>query len=135
MKKSNAIYQDQRIAEEFCNFKCEYCGGLCPNDGYSTPKDKDGNLTVPKEWKEKIKKYPKQIRDYFKNQNTFDIHYKLAYDVMQLSKKVMKTDILKLSGGELTIYNNWIDFVEKINKDYLSIQILSNGLNIRNEKC
>ena len=133
MKKSNAIYQDQRIAEEFCNFKCEYCGGLCPNDGYSTPKDKDGNLTVPKEWKEKIKKYPKQIRDYFKNQNTFDIHYKLAYDVMQLSKKVMKTDILKLSGGELTIYNNWIDFVEKINKDYLSIQILSNGLNIKKE--
>ena len=39
--KPKAIYQDQRIAEEWCNFKCEYCEGFCPTE-YSLKQDKDG---------------------------------------------------------------------------------------------
>ena len=32
------IYQDERFAEEFCNFHCAYCGGYYKTE-YSLKKD------------------------------------------------------------------------------------------------
>ena len=66
MKK--VIYQDQRVAEEFCNFRCDYCEGFCPS-GYSLIKDKNNNLNVPKEWYEKINLLPIEAKKYFENVN------------------------------------------------------------------
>lgn len=65
MKKNNkpiAIYQDQRIAEEWCNFRCEYCEGFCPTD-YSLKKDEKGNLHVAEEWFDMIKKCRKMLKN------------------------------------------------------------------------
>lgn len=132
IRKNIAIYQDQRIAEEFCNFCCEYCGGLCPIE-YMIKKDKNGNLTVPQEWYKMIEAMPHNIKKHFKSPITLINHYNLSKDIMSETKKVISSDILKISGGELTLYDDLCDFVYSIHKDYLSIQILSNGFKIKKE--
>ena len=130
MKK--VIYQDQRIAEEFCNFKCDYCEGFCPS-GYSLKCDQSSNLSVPEEWFVKINKMPKDVRKYFNNTRKMSDFYDLSYDIIGKSTKIVNADILKISGGEITTYTGLEDFVKKVNKNYKLIQILTNGLNITQE--
>ncbi len=127
-----AIYQDQRIAEEFCNFRCEYCEGFCPS-GYSLNKDENGNLTVPKEWYDKIDTLPIEAQRFFINGRKIENFYDIAYDVMNKTKQIVDADILKISGGEITTNKNLIEFVRNIHSKYLSIQILTNGMNLRKE--
>lgn len=131
--KSKTIYQDQRIAEEFCNFRCEYCEGFCPS-GYSLSKDINNNLKVPDEWYKKIKSQPKQVRQYFEQGRKMDDFYNLAFDIMKKTKNILYTDILKISGGEVTTNKKLLDFIRKIHKEYLSIQILTNGLNLTKDE-
>ena len=130
MKK--VIYQDQRIAEEFCNFKCDYCEGFCPS-GYSLKCDKNGNLSVPSEWYEKINELPLMVKKYFENTRKMSDFYDLSRDIIEKSKEVVNADILKISGGEITTYSNLLAFVKKIHNKYKLIQILTNGLNISRE--
>ena len=126
---NKTIYQDQRIAEEFCNFRCEYCGGYYPSE-YSLNRDSEGNLKVDSKWYEKINTLPKQAKKYFLNSRKFEDFYNIAYDVMNKTKKILYADILKISGGELTTNKQLLEFVKKIHKNYYSIQILTNGLNL-----
>lgn len=130
--KPKAIYQDQRIAEEWCNFKCEYCEGFCPTE-YSLKQDKDGNLHVTDEWYDMVNSFDNNLKKYFAHGRGFKQFYELADSIMSLSMKVMDTDILKISGGELTVNPRLCDFVESIHNNYPSIQILSNGSNIKDE--
>lgn len=127
--KVRAIYQDQRIAEEFCNFKCEYCEGFCPTE-YSLKKDKFGNLNVPIEWYKQMKSFPDEVQSFFKNGRSISEFYNIATGVMNESKKILNTDILKISGGELTINPELCDFVKSVHKDYLMVQILTNGFKL-----
>ena len=129
-KKEIAIYQDQRIAEEFCNFRCEYCGGLCPVE-YTIVRDKDGNLTVPESWHHMIDSMPDVVKSQFASGITFENFYKLAILIMEQSKEILDTDILKISGGELTLYDGLCEFVRAIHNNYPIIQILSNGYNLK----
>lgn len=136
MKKNSkpiAIYQDQRIAEEWCNFRCEYCEGFCPTD-YSLKKDEKGNLHVAEEWFDMIKKMPENVKKYFDNGRGFKEFYDIATSIMNESRKVMSTDILKISGGELTVNPNLCDYVETLHDQYKMIQILSNGSNIKDDE-
>lgn len=126
------IYQDQRIAEEFCNLKCDYCEGFCPT-GYSLKCDKNNNLHVPDEWFKKIEKMPLEVKKNFENTRKLSDFYELSYKIMNNSKKVVSADVLKISGGEITVYNKLADFVENVHKNYKMIQILTNGLIITNE--
>lgn len=130
--KTKAIYQDQRIAEEFCNFRCDYCEGFCPS-GYSLRKDNKGNLQVPDEWYEKIRTLPIQVEDFFKEGIKLQNFYNLSLEIMEKAKQKIETDILKISGGEITINNDLVNFVENIHNKYLSIQILTNGFNLNKE--
>ncbi len=131
--KQIVIYQDQRIAEEFCNFNCEYCGGFCPSE-YSIKKDNHGNLTVPDEWYEIIKRLPIEVKTHFEKSRTLDQFYGLSHQIMEKTSNLIQSDILKISGGELTIYSKLSEFVSLIHNKYLSIQILSNGYNISQEE-
>lgn len=131
MKK--VIYQDQRIAEEFCNFRCDYCEGFCPS-GYSLSKDMNGNLKVPEEWYEKINLLPEQVQKYFKQGRKMDDFYNLALDIMEKTRNILSSDVLKVSGGEVTTNNQLLDFIRKIHKEYLSIQILTNGFNLTKDE-
>lgn len=123
------IYQDQRVAEEFCNFRCDYCEGFCPS-GYSLNKDTNGNLKVPGEWYNKINMLPEQVRKYFEQSRKMENFYNLALDVMDKTKKVLYADILKISGGEVTTNKQLLNFIKKIHNNYLYIQILTNGFNL-----
>lgn len=128
--KSRTIYLDQRVAEEFCNFKCDYCGGFYPSE-YSLAKDKDNNLKVPKEWHKKISILPKEVIEHFKTGSKMENFYQLCFDILDKTKKLLRADILKISGGEITTNENLVEFIKKIHKNYMSIQILSNGFNIK----
>lgn len=129
-KKSNkTIYQDQRIAEEFCDFKCDYCEGFYPTD-YCLNKDMYGNLKVADEWYDKINLLPIQAKNYFKNSRTMEDFYNLALNVIEKSRNILYADILKISGGEITTNKKLLDFVRKIHKRYSYIQILTNGFNL-----
>lgn len=136
MTKNNkpiAIYQDQRIAEEWCNFRCEYCEGFCPTE-YSLKKDEKGNLHVAEEWYDMMNEMPESVKKYFASGRGFKEFYDIATAVMNESKKVMDTDILKISGGELTVNPNLCNYVEKLHDQYKIVQILSNGSNIKSEE-
>lgn len=127
--KSKTIYQDQRVAEEFCNFRCEYCEGFCPS-GYTLMKDEDDNLRVPKEWYEKINQLPIEVQEYFKTGSKMKNFYGLCFKILEKTRKILYADILKISGGEITTNENLVDFINEIHRNYLSIQILTNGFNI-----
>lgn len=127
--KIKVIYQDQRVAEEFCNFRCDYCEGFCPS-GYTLSRDQDGNLKVPNEWYEKINSLPLEAKRYFKNGRKMEDFYKLALEVMRRTKGILDTDILKISGGEVTTNKDLLNYIRKIHKNYLYIQILTNGFNL-----
>lgn len=128
--KSKTIYLDQRVAEEFCNFRCDYCGGFYPSE-YSLAKDKDNNLKVPKEWHEKVNLLPEDVRKHFKNGSKMENFYQLCFDILDKTKRFLYADILKISGGEITTNEDLVGFIKKIHKNYLSVQILSNGFNIK----
>lgn len=128
--KSKTIYLDQRVAEEFCNFRCDYCGGFYQSD-YSLAKAKDNNLKVPEEWYKKINLLPKEVGKHFNNESKMENFYQLCFDILDNTKRVLYTDILKISGGEITTNENLVEFIRKIHKNYFSIQILSNGFNIK----
>ena len=131
--KQTVIYQDQRIAEEFCNFRCEYCGGLCPKNEYTTIKDNKGNFQVPNQWHQMMNEMPKVVKKYFDSGINFENYYQLSYDIMKNTKNIVDADILKISGGELTLNPDLCDFVNSIHDNYLSLQILSNGYNLKKD--
>ena len=131
--KPRTIYQDQRVAEEFCNFRCDYCEGFCPS-GYSLSKDMNGNLKVPDEWYKKINSLPKQVRTHFEQGRKMDDFYNLASDIIEKTRRILYADILKISGGEVTTNKKLLDFIRKIHKEYLSIQILTNGFNLTEDE-
>ncbi|MBR1802711.1 MAG: phosphotransferase [Clostridia bacterium] len=130
--KVRTIYQDQRIAEEFCNFRCDYCEGFCPS-GYSIATDNEGNLKVPAEWHDKIHSLPDKVKVFFEQGRTMNQFYQLANEVMKETKKEVATDILKISGGEVTTNGQLLEFVKSIHQQYSMIQILTNGLNLTND--
>ena len=128
MKKeiTEVIYQDQRVAEEFCNFKCDYCEGFCPSE-YNLATDKYGNLKLPEQWYSNMNNYTEKITKYFDPKRNLDSFYKLFLDALEKTKEVLNTDILKVSGGEITLNRNLIEYIKKIHNNYSKIQILTNG--------
>jgi radical SAM domain protein len=123
---TEVIYQDQRVAEEFCNFKCDYCEGFCPSE-YNLATDKNGNLKLPEQWYSNMNNYTEKITKYFDPKRNLDSFYKLFLDALEKTKEVLNTDILKVSGGEITLNRNLIEYVKKIHNNYSKIQILTNG--------
>ena len=92
MEKQRAIYLDQRIAEEFCNFCCEYCEGFYPTE-YSLLKDKEGNLHVPEEWYKLLKKRPKKVQENFKDGRSLKHFYDMAAEIIKMNKEILNIDI------------------------------------------
>jgi len=114
---TEVIYQDQRVAEEFCNFKCDYCEGFCPSE-YNLATDKNGNLKFPEQWYSNMNNYTEKITKYFDQKRNLDSFYKLFLDALEKTKEVLNTDILKVSGGEITLNRNLIEYVKKIHNNY-----------------
>ncbi len=130
--KSKLVFNDQRILDEFCNSKCKYCGGFYPSE-YRLNFDENKAIEMPVCWKEYIqnnKSLSKRIPLKPKISDFFALGKKVLFE----ADKVFDYKILKLSGGEIFIYDEIVDFIKSINKDYVAIQLLTNSLAITHKK-
>ncbi|MGR3218791.1 MAG: radical SAM protein [Candidatus Anammoxibacter sp.] len=60
--------------------------------------------------------------------------FNLGRDVLSEVDKVFDYKILKLSGGEIFLYDDIVNFIKSINKNYTAIQLLTNSLALTSEK-
>lgn len=134
MKKemTEVIYQDQRVAEEFCNFKCDYCEGFFPSE-YNLVTDKNGNLKLPENWYSKMHNYTNNVTKYFDGKRNLDSFYEIFLAILERSKEILNADILKISGGEVTLNKELAKYIKQIHKKYLKVQILTNGFLLNKE--
>jgi MoaA/NifB/PqqE/SkfB family radical SAM enzyme len=130
--KSKFVFNDQRILDEFCNSKCKYCSGFYPSE-FSLTFNEDQTLKMPDCWKAKImnnKELSKRIPLSPKISDFFN----LGKTVLNETDKIMDYKILKISGGEIFLYSDLVDFIKSINKDYTAIQLLTNAMAVTPEK-
>jgi MoaA/NifB/PqqE/SkfB family radical SAM enzyme len=65
---------------------------------------------------------------------TISDFFNLGKDVLFELDKIMDYKILKLSGGEIFLYNDIVNFVKSIHKNYAAVQLLTNGMALTTEK-
>ncbi len=130
--KAEFVFNDQRIFDEFCNSRCKYCGGFYPSEFRLNFND-DKTLKMPVCWQKRIrdnqnlsKRIPwrPKISDFFN----------LGKEVLAAVGKIADYKILKLSGGEIFLYDDIVGFIESINKNYAAIQLLTNGVALTPKK-
>ena len=102
--KYDLLFNDYVINPDVCNFRCQYC---LSND-------------APKEYFGHYKNYKIAI------QEKDDICLKKYEDIINAK-------ILRLSGGEILLNINLVEWIKTIHNRYESIQILTNGYNITND--
>lgn len=124
MKKTKFVIADLLILEEFCNLKCGYC------EGFSLSEFKfrlrDGHLLMPEVWKKTINSDP-VLKNKLGERPTVESFFHLANEILEVVHDGVEFPILKVSGGEIFLYNNLVDFVRNISGKYNAIQLLSNG--------
>lgn len=123
------VFHDQRILDEACNLACSYCAP----SGFPMKIDRDGNARMPDGWRQSLEVVPAadvalpeqpQLTDFF------------SLGKMVVSSVATEADaqILKLSGGEITLYPQLVDYVRDVHKKYSAIQILTNGYKLTPEQ-
>ncbi len=126
--KSEYVFNDQLILDEFCNLKCKYCGGFYPSE-FHLKQDSNGKINMPESWKEMIRKNH-DLSDRISENPTVGDFFKLAEDVLSKIEQATDYKILKISGGEIFLYKDIVDFIEKIHKKFAAVQLLTNGLTL-----
>lgn len=128
--KKYAVLCDLRIMEEFCGANCEYCEGY-----YHTPYSNvklSGKMVMPEEWKKK--RLVNSVVEYLMpSVPTMSNFFELAEKVIDEINNNFIVDILKISGGEVTLYNRLTDFIDKAHYKFKTIQILTNGIHLTKE--
>ena len=130
--KSKFVFNDQRILDEFCNSKCKYCNGFYPSE-FSLTFNSDQTLKMPDCWKTKVlsnKELSKRIPLSPKISDFFELGKKVLHE----TNKIMDYKILKISGGEIFLYSDLVDFIKSIHKKYTAIQLLTNAMAVTPEK-
>jgi len=124
MEKTEFVITDALVLEEFCNLKCAYCEGFFPTEFKF--KTKEGRLSMPKSWQDKIKE-DQSIADKLDHKPTVDSFFSIADEILQEINKQIKFPILKLSGGEIFLYDKMTEFIRKVHSNYNAIQLLTNA--------
>ena len=130
--KSKFVFNDQQIFDEFCNSKCKYCGGFYPSE-FQLNFNSDKTIEMPACWKNRIqcnRNLSRRIPLKPKISNFFD----LGKEVLSKVDKIFDYKILKLSGGEIFLYDDMVNFVKSINKNYTAIQLLTNSFALTTDK-
>lgn len=100
------LVNDFVIFEELCNFRCEYCKGEMSNyiinDNYLIINDK--RIDIAK------------------------VYYQSRL-VLKRIRNIFGTEILKVSGGEISILPGFIEFIKEESGNYKKIQVLTNASN------
>lgn len=130
--KSKFVFNDQRILDEFCNSRCKYCSGFYPSE-FSLTFNGDQTLKMPDCWKTKILN-SKELSERIPLSPKINDFFTLGKEVLRKTNKTMDYKILKLSGGEIFLYSDLVDFIKSIHKDYTAIQLLTNAVSVTPEK-
>ena len=116
--KRDYLVNDFVIFEDVCNGQCEYC-----ITGSSIFKENHKSLKDNQDMKfrnHKLLEYDNTYSEGARLKSNIDT-------IVASLKQNANAFILKISGGEILLIKNILDFIESIAKDYSRIQILTNG--------
>lgn len=131
-KRRGFIVHDQRIVDEFCNLACDYCEGFSPSP-FSFRPDEEGKLTnMPESWRWMVSDSP-ELRVLIPEEPRVQDFFSLGRTVVGEVAKRADSRILKLSGGEVTLFDGLLEYVRSIHADYTAVQILTNGYKLTHE--
>lgn len=130
--KPQFIFNDMLIFEEFCNSQCKYCGGFYPTE-FKLDLDSCGRIKMPELWKHMLRNNPK-IAQKISTRPKIKDFFNLAVDILSEVDKKIDYPILKISGGEIFLYKDILEFVKKIHKKYSAVQLLTNAIALTSEK-
>jgi len=127
----NYIINDFLLFEEFCNLKCLYCGGFDKeSNNFRAIKNK---LYAPSHWHEVVRGN-KLSEGIIGSETTLDDLIEIADKILDKTEKNFAYSILKLSGGEIFLSDNIVKFIKKRHKKYQAMQLLTNGVNLKEEQ-
>lgn len=123
MSKIPLIINDFVVYEDVCNANCEYC----LSDGAKLKEErsidrKEGYLQFVRKPKDKMV-YKKGSFLYLKLNSVLD-KMEARFD----------TAILKISGGEILMIDGILDFIQERASHYATVQVLTNGILLNEEK-
>ena len=124
-QKTQFVINDILFLEEFCNLACGYCEGFYPTEFKFKPRD--GKLKMPSAWKAMVEADP-LLQSRLRSEPTVDSLFEVGREVLARMDENTTYPILKLSGGEIFLYDKLVPFVESIHQRYSGVQLLTNGV-------
>ncbi|MBI4980309.1 radical SAM protein [Candidatus Woesearchaeota archaeon] len=124
MEKAQFVINDFLLFEEFCNLRCDYCGGFYPTD-FVFRRDGD-RLVYPQRW-ESTRKASTTLEEMLDQTPKITQLFELASRVLEGLNDQFEYPILKLSGGEVFLIKEICDFIEHSSKRFKAVQLLTNG--------
>ena len=88
---------------------------------------------MPISWQQRILDDP-ELRDRIPENPRIRDFFKLGEMATAEADKMVTYDILKLSGGEVTLYDDLVGYVEGLHDQYTAVQLLTNGLKLTREQ-
>lgn len=123
------IIHDQRILDEACNLACGYCAP----SGFPMRIDKQGQAHMPEDWRDTLTDSP-SVNEVLPEQPQLPDFFTLGKMVIEKVSSEADSKILKLSGGEITLYPHLVDYVRDVHDKYAAVQILTNGYKLTPEQ-
>jgi MoaA/NifB/PqqE/SkfB family radical SAM enzyme len=128
-QRSRFVFHDQRILDEACNLACGYCAP----SGFPMRIDKEGGAHMPPSWRETLSVVP-AVDETLPEQPQLTDFFALGERVISAMSEETDSQILKLSGGEITLYPQLVDYVRNVHDRYSAVQVLTNGYKLTQEQ-
>ncbi len=125
VQKTPFVINDILFLEEFCNLACGYCEGFYPTEFKFKPRE--GKLRMPTSWKAMVEA-DQSLQTRLSSEPTVDSLFDVGREVLERMNEKATYPILKLSGGEIFLYDKLVSFVESIHDQYSGVQLLTNGV-------
>lgn len=126
MLKKQFLMKDYVIFEDFCNLRCDYCGGFYNHLANFSRKGEEIIISS-----NELKKID---NPYLRGKNNISEIIKKIKSIDNLVSKYADSPIIKLSGGEIFLFPESYDLINFFQEKYESVQILTNGTSLDHEK-
>lgn len=123
------VFQDQRILDEVCNLACGYCAP----SGFPMRIDRQGGANMPEGWRDTVTSLP-MVDEKLPRKPELKDFFALGSAVISSVAENADVQILKLSGGEITLYPQLVEYVRDVHENYPAVQILTNGYKLTPEQ-
>lgn len=124
VNETKFIINDFLLFEEFCNLRCDYCSGFYPSE-YKFRRSAD-RIIYPPVWND-VRKTNKTLENLLDESPKINTLFNLATKSLDEQNIFFEHPILKISGGEIFLVRETINFIEQMSKRYRAIQLLTNG--------